>query len=184
MNYHDRFTPGCTFRLSIAQEDKTLLDVVVTAEGEAEAISRAKRSIQRLLNEHTPKIEQAAISIPAETAMEKAEEPQGPEEQAPTGCGDPAFNSGAKGVLNLKCPECMSNFHICLRDYQRSVPCKCGHVIDLTDPTIARYEYNCPSCGRHNYGKTNIEDPEYTDTCQCGENIRLVWNKVRKRYTN
>lgn len=195
MSCYDGFTPIYTFRLSIEREDRTLLDVAVTSKGKAEAIGRAKRSIQRLLNEYTPKIEPAAVPAPEfePVELEPEEEPeesvdsaaQGAEiSEEPEQMNSPVttFIPGLKGVVYLECPVCGRRFHTCLREYTQSIPCNCGHMIDLTDPTFARFEYHCPSCGRNSYGKTNIEGAEYTDTCQCGESIKLRWNKTIKAY--
>lgn len=190
MSYYDGFTPVYTFRLSIDREDRELLDVIITAKGEAEDIGKAKRSIRRLLEEHTPKIRPAAVPT-AEIDPEQEgpdEDPPEPEElpeepvDGPVTTFATTFNAGIKGLVFLECPVCGNKFHACLKDYQTGIPCKCGHMIDLTDPTIARFEYNCPSCGRHTYGKTNIEGAEYTDTCQCGEIIKLRWSKLDRQY--
>lgn len=185
MSCYDGLIPIYTYHLSIEREDRPLLDVTVTAKGEAEDIGKANRSILRLLKEYTPKI--VPMPIPA-TACEETEEQtpdscSGTPAQAGDGARQPmTFGPGIKGAVYLKCPVCENKFHACLRDYQESIPCKCGHMIDLTDPTIVRYDYSCPACGRNNYGKTNIEDPEYTETFHCGELVKLRWSKSDKRY--
>lgn len=195
MSYYDGFTPGYTFRLSIEREDRTLLDAAVAAKGEAEAIGKAKRSIQRLLNEYTPKVESAAVPVPEFEPVEpepeeKPEEPVDGAALEPEISEEPkrknspvtTFITGIKGSVFLECPVCGKRFHACFREDTQSVPCNCGHMIDLTAPTFARYEYNCLSCGRHNYGKTNIEGAEYSDFCQCGKIIKLRWDQKNRKY--
>lgn len=46
--------------------------------------------------------------------------------------------------------------------------CKCGHPIDLTAP-LARYRFTCPYCEKESWGQTNLEDPDITVRCKCGE---------------
>lgn len=64
MSYYDGLCPSYTFRLSIEREDRQMLDVAITAKGEAAELNRAKKTIQRLLNENTPKIEPGPIPAP------------------------------------------------------------------------------------------------------------------------
>lgn len=178
MSYYDGLCPSYTFRLSIEREDRQMLDVAITAKGKAAELNRAKKTIQRLLNENTPKIEPGPIPAPDIPApVIQAEEPEDP---APEQVG---VRHAVKGVVKLRCPECEKMFHTCLKDYQEHITCNCGRVIDLTDSTMARFEYDCPKCGKHNYGKTNLEDPEIEDNCVCGEIVRLKWDKQSKKYT-
>lgn len=177
MSYYDGLCPIYTFRLSIEREDRELLDVTVSAKGEPAELNRAKETIQRLLNENTPKIEPG----PAPAPVLEVTGPEPPEDSVPEPEED--IRHRVKGVVKMICPACGGVIHAFLMDYEKSLTCKCGHVIDLTDPTIARYEYDCPKCGKHRYGRTNLEDTEIEDRCGCGETVKLEWDKQGKRYT-
>ena len=91
-----------TFSLCIDQGGHTIVDTTVEVPDTREGIARAKRTVQRLMNEYAP--------------TPKAPEP--PE--------------GARGLLHLHCPECGNTFGTFLREYQTEMMCKCGHPIDLT----------------------------------------------------
>ena len=205
MSYYDGFRPIYTFHLSIEREDRTLLDTTVTAKGEVKDVNIAKKFIQRALNEYTPKIEPAVIPAPEAEPVKAAAKkepkeavPPRLEEQSPApfdgvslqeGTEEETkqpivFKPGVKGFVLLRCPECGNRFHFFLKDYQAVISCKCGCKIDLTDPTLARYEYTCSKCSRKLYGWTNEEEPELEDRCQCGEPVKMVWSKKDKRYTD
>jgi hypothetical protein len=52
------------------------------------------------------------------------------------------------------------------------------------DPPLARFEMDCPYCGKHTYGRTNLEDATVTVRCKCGENLELWWDRENKEYSN
>lgn len=59
MSYYDGFAPVYTLHTCVMREDRTLLDVAITARGSADGaeIKHAKRSIKRLLDECVSGIE-------------------------------------------------------------------------------------------------------------------------------
>ncbi len=170
-----------TFSLCIDRGGHTIVDTTVEVPDTREGITRAKRTIQRLMNEYAPVI--------------KALEPVGlnPESQAPTDLPPAAETAptpppekkpeGARGLLRLRCPECGNTFGTFLREYQTEVECKCGHQINLTGQ-LGRYHATCPYCQHESWGKTNLEDPEITVRCKCGEDVTLEWTPSEKEYQN
>jgi hypothetical protein len=86
-------------------------------------------------------------------------------------------------LLHLHCADCGSTFTTYLKEEKTHFKCKCGGKIDLTAP-MAKYQFDCPYCGKHGFGTTNIQDATFTVGCTCGCNIDLYWNKRRKRYVN
>lgn len=175
------FTPRYTFSLCIKQDGKVLIGTEVGAGDTQEDITRAKKTIQRLLNEYnpaarmpkpTPEMPEPEVTAPPPVqkvtppAVEKAEKPV-----------------GVRGLLQIRCPECNNTFGTFLREYQTSVICKCGHHIDLTAP-LARFAYTCPYCEQTRWGRTNLEDPEITVRCKCGGDVDLQWNPSTKEYQN
>jgi hypothetical protein len=70
------------------------------------------------------------------------------------------------------------------KEFQTDALCKCGGHIDLTDPTLARFEADCPYCGKHTYGTTNKEDADISIQCKCGKDLNLWWDKENAEYRN
>lgn len=170
-----------TFSLCIDRGGHTIVDTTVEVPDTREGITRAKRTVQRLMNEYAP--------------TPKAPEPTGmnPESQLPT---DPLPEAeaaptsspekkpeGARGLLRLHCPECGNSFGTFLREYQTEVECKCGHQIDLTTP-LALYRFTCPYCQHEGWGKTNSEAPEIEVQCKCREMVTVRWNRDAREYQN
>lgn len=96
-----------TFSLCIDRGGRTVADATVEVPDTREGIAKAKRTIQRLMNEYAP--------------VPKAPEPVGlnPESQAPTDppptesapAPPPAKKQeGVRGLLRLRCPECGNTF--------------------------------------------------------------------------
>ena len=54
MSYYDGFTPTYTFSLCIERSDRVLVDTTVEVKATAEEIAKAKKTIQRLMNEYAP----------------------------------------------------------------------------------------------------------------------------------
>ncbi len=183
MSYYDGFTPTYAFSLRIERSDRVLVDTTVEVKGTTEEIAKAKKTLQRLMNEYAPVIE-AAISKPPESA---------PENQIPVDTTDPPEPTpdsipekkpeGARGLLQLHCKECGRTFATFLREHQTEVACKCGHQIDLTVP-LANFTYTCPYCEQTRWGKTNLEDPEITVRCKCGGDVNLRWAPKSREYKN
>lgn len=195
-----------TFSLCIDQGDRTLVDTTVEVEATTKGIAKAKRTIQRLMNEYAPAIEptptQTATPEPGHLSMVVVDE-SGPAPSSSTwehltqraaGQQNHQLESapdtppekkpeGARGLLRLRCPECGNTFGTFLREYQTEVACKCGHPIDLTGQ-LGRYHFTCPYCEKETWGKTNLEDPEITVRCRCGGDVELRWEPKAKEYQN
>ena len=170
-----------TFSLCIDRGGHTIVDTTVEVPDTREGITRAKRTVQRLMNEYTP--------------TPKAPEPAGlnPESQPPADLLPAAETAttpppekkpeGARGLFHLHCKECGRAFTTFLREHQAAVRCKCGQWIDLTAP-LARYRFTCPYCEREGWGLTNLEDPDITVPCKCGGSVDLRWAPKSKEYQN
>lgn len=92
-----------------------------------------------------------------------------------------AASVGAKGLMRLKCPKCGDVFVAFTKDYRTEWTCKvCGERFSLENTAL--FEYDC-SCGRHTYGRTNIEDADFSYPCgDCGKATTLKWNPKAKKY--
>lgn len=92
-----------------------------------------------------------------------------------------AAPAGAKGLMRLKCPKCGDVFVAFTKDYRTEWTCKaCGARFSLENTAL--FEYDC-SCGRHTYGRTNIEDSDFSYPCgDCGKATTLKWNPKAKKY--
>lgn len=90
-----------------------------------------------------------------------------------------AAPAGAKGLMRLKCPKCGDVFVAFTKDYRTEWTCKaCGARFSLENTAL--FEYDC-SCGRHTYGRTNIEDADFSYPCgDCGKATTLKWNPKAK----
>lgn len=197
MSYFDGLMPTYTFRLQIERSDRTILDAAITAKAAPDELTKAKRSIQRLLNEYAPAAvipvptqppEQVAAQPPEHAAdqpeqLAEAALPQSTSGVESTPRTDRKLPVGAKGLLRLHCSECGNIFGIFLKERQREILCKCGHRIDLTVP-LAQYRSICPYCEKETWGQTNLEDPEITVRCKCGVDIELRWASKEKEYRN
>lgn len=88
---------------------------------------------------------------------------------------------GAKGLMRLRCPKCGDEFVAFTKDYRTEWTCKeCGAKFSLENTAL--FEYDC-SCGRHTYGQTNIESPDFSYPCgDCGKETTLKWNPKAKKY--
>ena len=172
-----------TFSLCIDRVGRTIVDTTVEVPDTREGITRAKRTIQRLMNEYvpTPKAQepvelnpesQAPIDSTAAPESEPAPDPSPEKKQ-----------DGARGPRQLHCRECGRTFGTFLREHQTEVDCKCGHQIDLTTP-LARYRFTCPYCEKESWGQTNLEDPEITVRCKCGGDVNLRWVPKLREYQN
>lgn len=88
---------------------------------------------------------------------------------------------GAKGLMRLRCPKCGDEFVAFTKDYRTEWTCKeCGAKFSLENTAL--FEYDC-CCGRHTYGQTNIESPDFSYPCgDCGKATTLKWNPKAKKY--
>lgn len=91
--------------------------------------------------------------------------------------------AGTKGLLYLHCASCDASFVDFLKYPAETYHCKCGAEIDLYPCKLARFEYDCPDCGRHSYGYTNDETAGFEINCVCGKKITLEWRNKTKSYT-
>lgn len=179
MKPHVKLPAGCTFRLRIERSGQTVLDVSIAAKDETDQIARAKKSIQRLLNEYTP-------AVPPLVSVLETEQAGVPVQEAESGVEEAAAHrrpDGHKGLLFLRCPECRSTFGAFLHEYQTEFLCRCGHQIDIDVP-LARYRFTCPYCEKETWGQTNLEDPEITIRCKCGGYVDLRWAPKLREYQN
>ena len=183
MSYYDELSPIYTFSLCITEEGSTIVDTTVNVKATAEEITRAKQTIQRLLDTYALAIEplQASESeLWNQPPVDPADQPKPETVHIPPFMRKP---EGARGLLRLFCPECGSAFGTFLREYQTEFECKCGCKIDLTG-ALARYRFTCPYCEQESYGKTNSEAPEIDVQCKCREMVTVRWNKSAREYQN
>ena len=68
----------------------------------------------------------------------------------------------AYGVLRLRCPKCGDVFGRFLREPSASV--------------------TCPCCDFEAHGRTNLEDPEITVPCKCGNPVTMKWDRNKRMY--
>lgn len=118
-----------TFSLCIDRGGHTIVDTTVEVPDTREGITRAKRTIQRLMNEYAPV---AKVPEPVELNQESQAPTDLPPaaETAPTPPQKKKLE-GARGLLRIHCPECGDTFGTFLREYQTEIECKCGHHINL-----------------------------------------------------
>lgn len=86
----------------------------------------------------------------------------------------------AYGVLRLRCPKCGDVFGRFLREPSASVTCRCGGEVQLDN--LTRYEFTCPCCDFEARGRTNLEDPEITVPCKCGNPVTMKWDRNKCMY--
>ena len=86
----------------------------------------------------------------------------------------------AYGVLRLRCPKCGDVFGRFLREPSASVTCRCGGEVQLDN--LTRYEFTCPCCDFEARGRTNLEDPEITVPCKCGNPVTMKWDRNKRMY--
>ena len=86
----------------------------------------------------------------------------------------------AYGVLRLRCPKCGDVFGRFLREPSASVTCRCGGEVQLDN--LTRYEFTCPCCDLEARGRTNLEDPEITVPCKCGNPVTMKWDRNKRMY--
>lgn len=146
-------------------------------------------ALQAVIQEQTEKAKQQEPEEPAE--------PEPPETALDAVCYRPDLASfklaptetpkkaakpkGAKGLMRLRCPKCGDEFVAFTKDYRTEWTCKeCGAKFSLENTAL--FEYDC-SCGRHTYGQTNIESPDFSYPCgDCGKETTLKWNPKAKKY--
>ena len=88
---------------------------------------------------------------------------------------------GARGLLRLRCPCCGKEFGTYLHVSQMSIGCRCGATISL-ERGLAPYEFTCPCCDFEARGRTNLEDPEITVPCKCGNPVTMKWDRNKRMY--
>lgn len=86
----------------------------------------------------------------------------------------------AYGVLRLRCPKCGDVFGRFLLEPSASVTCRCGGEVQLDN--LTRYEFTCPCCDFEARGRTNLEDPEITVPCKCGNPVTMKWDRNKRMY--
>ena len=78
----------------------------------------------------------------------------------------------------LHCPNCNRNFKHFSKEFIQSARCFCGADIPLDN--TARFEFECPTCGKRTFGRTNIETATIAAgsmNCVCGTNCHeLRWD--------
>ena len=203
--------PYYTFRVSIRKDEPhTIIDTAISGSTPAE-IGKAKADVIRLIDSYTPEGIQAApapapVALQPGTTLDLDPESQAPidptaspewknpadrlntakaeVEIRPTTASGPAPairpRKKPRGAMFLQCPECGRRFGTFLKEPADAVECRCGHSISLDN--IARYTYTCPCCERTRYGWTNLEDPDITQACVCGNEVSLSWNKAAREY--
>lgn len=67
-----------------------------------------------------------------------------------------------------------------LREPSASVTCRCGGEVQLDN--LTRYEFTCPCCDFEAHGRTNLEDPEITVPCKCGNPVTMKWDRNKRMY--
>ena len=92
-----------------------------------------------------------------------------------------AERTGTRGLLKLRCKSCGDNFGTFLKYPRTEYTCKCGNPIPLD--WLGKFEYDCPECGKHIFGQTNIEDASVVHKCVCGAEQNLDWNSKARAYT-
>ena len=172
-----------TFSLFINQGNRTLVDTTVEVEATAKGIAKAKRTLQRLMNEYALAIEPTQATTPEPENQAPADPTEQPEPEAAPTPPPEKKPEGARGLLQLHCKECGRTFGTYLREPQTEVLCKCGHLIDLTGQ-LGKYRFTCPYCEKESWGRTNLEDPDITVRCKCGADVELRWQSKAKEYQN
>ena len=170
-----------TFSLCIDRGDHTIVDTTVEVPNTREGITRAKRTIQRLMNEYTP-VAKAPEPVELNPESQAHTDPLPAAGTAPTPPPEKK-PEGARGLLRLYCKKCGNTFGTFLREYQTELDCKCGHHIDLTVP-LAKFTYTCPYCEQTRWGQTNLEDPDITVRCKCSRDVNLRWVPKSREYQN
>ena len=159
-----------SFQLSIEQDRESILEITVGTADSTESVAKAKATIQQMLNDFTPAFSSGGPQSPQKpTKIAEAE-------QVPA-----ADSGGIKGFVLIRCEKCGRVFRSFLRSPQKMLSCKCGNHIDLTAP-LTGFEYTCESCGKKNWGSTNIEDDSIEVRCLCGEQAELYWSSEDKEY--
>ena len=87
MSLFDGFAPTYTFRLQIERSDRTILDTTITTKVDANEVAKAKKTIQRLLNEYIP-----VIKPPVQVKAPELEQTAAPALSEPEDSGGPAQN--------------------------------------------------------------------------------------------
>ena len=173
-----------TFSLCIDQGGHTIVDTTVEVPDTREGIARAKRTVQRLMNEYAPVAKAPApADDPVEPEMESQAPTGSPEQKGATDPPPEKKPDMARGLLHLRCKECGRIFTTFLREHQTEVGCKCGHQIDLTAPLV-KFSYTCPYCEQTRWGQTNLEDQDIIVRCKCGGDVDLRWAPKSREYQN
>ena len=113
-------------------------------------------------------------------ATEKASPPAGAEPKPKRIQRKEVPKGTAYGVLRLRCPKCGDVFGRFLREPSASVTCRCGGEVQLDN--LTRYEFTCPCCDFEARGRTNLEDPEITVPCKCGNPVTMKWDRNKRMY--
>lgn len=191
---------------TIADQMNTYIAEFAVQSGLTGAPSNAEQNaaaLQAVIQEQTEKAKQQEPEEPAEPGPPEVA-PDEPEESPPSHddaldavCYRPDLASfklvpaetpkkaakpeGAKGLMRLRCPKCGDEFVAFTKDYRTEWTCKeCGAKFSLENTAL--FEYDC-SCGRHTYGQTNIESPDFSYPCgDCGKETTLKWNPKAKKY--
>lgn len=61
---------------------------------------------------------------------------------------------------------------------QRDLPLRREVQLD----NLTRYEFTCPCCDFEAHGRTNLEDPEITVPCKCGNPVTMKWDRNKRMY--
>ena len=93
-----------TFSLCIDRGGRTIVDTTVEVPDTREGITKAKRTIQRLMNEYAP-VPKAPDLVGLNPESQPSTDPPPAAETAPTPSPEKK-PEGARGLLRLHCPEC------------------------------------------------------------------------------
>ena len=105
-----------TFSLCIDRGGHTIVDTTVEVPDTREGITRAKRTVQRLMNEYAPAAKAPApADDPVEPEMESQAPTGSPEQEGETDPPPEKKPDGARGLLHLHCKECGRTFTTFLR---------------------------------------------------------------------
>lgn len=154
------------------------LDVTITCQN-AQQLLRAKDLIADQMNAYIAEfaVQSGLTGVPSNAEQNAAALQAVIQEQTEKA----AKPEGAKGLMRLRCPKCGDEFVAFTKDYRTEWTCKeCGAKFSLENTAL--FEYDC-SCGRHTYGQTNIESPDFSYPCgDCGKETTLKWNPKAKKY--
>lgn len=103
MNIFDTLNTTYTFRLQIERNDRTILETAIAAKADAAEVAKAKKAIQRLLNEYTPAI-QSPKPVPAPEPAQADTQPQAEPEAQDSPAQAPEAGQRPEGPVEAAAP--------------------------------------------------------------------------------